>query len=122
MSSIPVKDTGIKDALDIIKIVRILAAAALLILANTLNVTAFTFVVLSVAAALIAGFDLVLNAAAAIGEKDYFNYNIINRFNHCKTFFIYSRNNLMYIFKPVNFITRINSFRRISNLKILYTF
>ena len=77
MSSIPVKDTGIKDALDIIKIVRILAAAALLILANTLNVTAFTFVVLSVAAALIAGFDMVLNAAAAIGEKDYFNYNII---------------------------------------------
>lgn len=77
MSSIPVKDTGIKDAIDIIKIVRILAAAALLILANTLNITAFTFVVLSVAAALIAGFDLVLNAAAAIGEKDYFNYNII---------------------------------------------
>lgn len=74
LSTNEIKGTG-KSSL--IKAVRILAAVALLILANTLKLSDFLVVILSIASALVAGFDIVLNALAAIGKRDYFNYAVI---------------------------------------------
>lgn len=59
------------------KIVRIIASALMLILANGLELSDFIAVILSIAAALTAGFDLILNAIEAAGKKDLFNYGLI---------------------------------------------
>lgn len=77
MSNISDKKAALNESVNLVKIVRLLASVALLILANTLNITAFTVVVLSVAAALIAGFDMILSAANSIAEKDFFSYNVV---------------------------------------------
>ncbi len=77
MSSTSARDSHGKRSGSLVKAVRILASAAMLILANTLDLSSFISVILSVAAALIAGFDLVLNAIESIGRKNFFDSNFI---------------------------------------------
>lgn len=60
-----------------VKALRILAAAVMLVFANVLDISEFISVILSIAAALTAGFDLILNALEAVGKKDFFNRDII---------------------------------------------
>lgn len=61
----------------LIKAVRILASVAMLILANALDLSTFISVILSIAAALTAGFDLVLNAIESVGKKNFFDRSVI---------------------------------------------
>ena len=50
-----------------------------------------------------------------------FDNKIINSFDLFKRLVITSRNNFLDIFKSVNLVTRVNSFGRIANLKIIAT-
>lgn len=77
MSILSSSDKNRKKDSFIVKAVRILAAVALLILVNTLKMSDFISVILSIAAALIAGFDVLLSAFAAIGRKAFFSSSVV---------------------------------------------
>lgn len=60
-----------------LSLIRAAVAIVLLIVANSINLDKLIYVLISLAAILVAGFDVILAAVTSVQKKDYFSYPIL---------------------------------------------